>query len=277
MNEECNDDCSTCSKDCDSRKETRDMRIPSGPFSDVGKVIAVASGKGGVGKSLVTALLASAMRARGNACAVLDADATGPSVPKSFGIKAKAEADDRGLLPAESRTGVKIMSVNLLLDAEESPVVWRGPLISGVVRQFWKDVVWGRVDYMFVDMPPGTGDVALTVFQNLPVDGAIIVTTPQDLASMIVKKAFNMTKLMNIPVLGIVENMSRVVCPDCGREIKLFGESRADEMAAEFGVPVLAKIPIDPKIAELVDKGEVEAISGEYVAEAVELLSKTNE
>ena len=274
MSESCSGNCSSCSSNCSSREEAQDMRIPCGPFSNVKKVIGVVSGKGGVGKSLVTSMLASAMQARGNACAVLDADITGPSIPKSFGIKSRAKADESGLLPEESKTGIKIMSINLLLESEESPVVWRGPVISGVIQQFWKDVAWGDVDYMFVDMPPGTGDVSLTVFQNLPVDGIIIVTTPQDLVTMIVKKAFNMAKLMNIPVLGIVENMSYAVCPDCGKKINIFGESKIDEIAAELGVPVLAKIPIDPKNASLVDKGAVELADDKYVADAVDFLKK---
>ena len=274
MSEACSGNCSSCSSNCSSREEAQDMRIPCGPFSNVKKVIGVVSGKGGVGKSLVTSMLASAMQARGNACAVLDADITGPSIPKSFGIKSRAKADESGLLPEESKTGIKIMSINLLLESEESPVVWRGPVISGVIQQFWKDVAWGDVDYMFVDMPPGTGDVSLTVFQNLPVDGIIIVTTPQDLVTMIVKKAFNMAKLMNIPVLGIVENMSYAFCPDCGKKINIFGESKIDEIAAELGVPVLAKIPIDPKNASLVDKGAVELADDKYVADAVDFLKK---
>ena len=270
----CSGNCSSCSSNCDSKKEAQDLRIPCGPFSNVKKVIGVVSGKGGVGKSLVTSMLASAMQARGNACAVLDADITGPSIPKSFGIKARAKADESGLLPEESKTGIKVMSINLLLENEESPVVWRGPVISGVIQQFWKDVAWGDVDYMFVDMPPGTGDVSLTVFQNLPVDGIVIVTTPQDLVTMIVKKAFNMAKMMNIPVLGLVENMSYFVCPDCNKEYKIFGESKIDEVAAELGVPVLAKLPIDPKTASLVDKGAIELADDKYVADAVDFISK---
>ena len=274
MSSGCSGNCSSCASNCDSRKEAQDMRIPCGPFSNIKKVIGVVSGKGGVGKSLVTSMLASAMQARGKACAVLDADITGPSIPKSFGIKARAKADESGLLPEESKTGIKVMSVNLLLENEESPVVWRGPVISGVIQQFWKDVAWGDVDYMFVDMPPGTGDVSLTVFQNLPVDGIVIVTTPQDLVTMIVKKAFNMAKLMNIPVLGLVENMSYVVCPDCGKEFKIFGESKIDEIASELGVPVLAKLPIDPKTASLVDKGAIELADDKYIASAVDFISK---
>ena len=274
MSESCSGNCASCASagGCSSKKE--DLRIPCGPFSNVKKVIGVVSGKGGVGKSLVTSMLASAMQARGNACAVLDADITGPSIPKSFGIKTRAKADETGLLPEESNTGIKIMSVNLLLESEDSPVVWRGPVISGVIQQFWKDVAWGDVDYMFVDMPPGTGDVSLTVFQNLPVDGIVIVTTPQDLVTMIVKKAYNMAKLMNIPVLGLVENMSNVVCPDCGKSINVFGESKLEEVAKELDVPVLARIPIDPKTAALVDKGAVELADDECVKDAVEVISK---
>ncbi len=269
---ECNGNCSACSSKC-SEKEKQDLRIPCGPFSNVKKVIGVVSGKGGVGKSLVTSLLACAMQTRGNACAVLDADITGPSIPKSFGIHERAKADETGLLPEESKTGIKIMSVNLLLENEDSPVVWRGPVISGVIQQFWKDVAWGDVDYMFVDMPPGTGDVSLTVFQNLPVDGIVIVTTPQDLVTMIVKKAYNMAKMMNIPIIGLVENMSYTVCPDCGKKISLFGESKLDAVAEELGVPVLARLPIDPKTAALVDKGAVELVDDECMAGAVDILS----
>ena len=277
MSEQCTHNCETCGVDCASRssaQKQQDFKVNAHPLSNIKKVIAVVSGKGGVGKSLVTSLLASAMQARGKACAVLDADITGPSIPKSFGIKGRAKADETGLLPEESKTGIKIMSVNLLLESEDSPVVWRGPVISGVIQQFWKDVAWGDVDYMFVDMPPGTGDVPLTVFQNLPVDGIIIVTTPQELVTMIVKKAYNMAKLMNIPVLGIVENMSYAVCPDCGKKFSIFGESHIDEVAEELGVPVLARLPIDPRNASLVDKGAVELADDKYIAGAVEALLK---
>ena len=240
----------------------------------MGQIWMIASGKGGVGKSLVTSMLASSMQANGCSTAILDADITGPSIPKAFGLTNRAEADASGLLPEITKTGIKVMSVNLLLEKEDSPVVWRGPVISGVIQQFWKDVAWGEVDYMFVDMPPGTGDVSLTVFQNLPVDGIVIVTTPQDLVTMIVKKAFNMAKLMNIPVLGIVENMSYAVCPDCGKQINIFGESKVEEVAAELGVPVLAKLPIVPQTAALVDKGAVELADDSYIKNAVEFIKE---
>lgn len=250
----CSGDCGSCSSDC----KERDLHQPMNQYSAVKKVIGIVSGKGGVGKSLVTSLMAAAMQSKGRQCAILDADVTGPSIPKSFGIHTKAQSNELGLLPAETATGIKVMSVNLLLEDENQPVVWRGPVISGVIQQFWTDVVWGNVDFMFVDMPPGTGDVPLTVFQSLPVDGILIVTTPQDLVNMIVKKAYHMAEMMNIPVLGLVENMSYLACPDCGKHIPVFGESKIDEIAAELKLPVLAKLPIDPKIASLVDKGSVE-------------------
>ena len=273
-NHGCTGNCSSCSANCSSKEEKQDLRIPQGPFSDVKKVIGIVSGKGGVGKSLVTSMLASSMQANGCSTAILDADITGPSIPKAFGLTDRAEADASGLLPEITKTGIKVMSVNLLLEKEDSPVVWRGPVISGVIQQFWKDVAWGEVDYMFVDMPPGTGDVSLTVFQNLPVDGIVIVTTPQDLVTMIVKKAYNMAKLMNIPVLGIVENMSYAVCPDCGKQINIFGESKVEEVAAELGVPVLAKLPIVPQTAALVDKGAVELADDSYIKNAVEFIKE---
>ncbi|MBQ6268184.1 MAG: Mrp/NBP35 family ATP-binding protein [Clostridia bacterium] len=271
MSEACNGNCASCQSGCDQKPQ--DLHIPGNAFSSVKKVIGVVSGKGGVGKSLVTAMLASAMQARGHACAVLDADVTGPSVPKSFGIHAHAKADETGILPEVSKTGVKIMSINLLLESEEAPVVWRGPVISGVIQQFWKDVAWGDVDYMFVDMPPGTGDVSLTVFQNLPVDGILIVTTPQDLVTMIVKKAINMAKLMDIPVLGLIENMSYVVCPDCGKQINVFGESKLDEIAAALEIPVLARLPLDPKNAALVDQGAVELCDDKALQGAIDAVA----
>ena len=266
----CSGDCANCSSKC----EQKDLRLPQGSFSNVKKVIAVVSGKGGVGKSLVTSLLASETRARGFETAVLDADVTGPSIPRSFGLFGQVVGDERGMLPAVSQTGVKVMSVNLLLEKEDQPVVWRGPVISGVIQQFWQEVAWDDVDYMFVDMPPGTGDIPLTVFQSLPVDGIVIVTTPQDLVTMIVKKAYNMAKLMNIPVLGIIENMSYVECPDCGKKISVFGESNIDKVAADLDIPVLAKLPIRPAAAPMIDHGDVESVQMPDIAPAVDFLTK---
>lgn len=255
---ECSHDCSSCAQNCGERKEPQSFLKPMNKASHIKKVIGVVSGKGGVGKSLVTCLLASACAKAGLKVGVLDADITGPSVPKSFGVSQRAKQDSEFLLPNITKTGIKVMSINMLLESEESPVVWRGPVISGVVEQFWTEVRWGELDYLFVDMPPGTGDVALTVFQSLPVDGIVIVSTPQDLVKMIVNKAFNMAKLMHIPVLGVVENMSYFVCPDCGKKHELFGRSKIDETAGELGIPVLAKLPIDPKINRMVDEGRVE-------------------
>lgn len=254
MSEGCSGNCSSCSSNC----EKKDMRLPENQYSTVKKVIGVVSGKGGVGKSLVTSLLAVAALSAGKQAAILDADVTGPSIPKAFGLHDRAEGSEEGLFPMQTKTGVRVMSVNLLLEKEDAPVIWRGPVISGMINQFWQEVIWGDVDYMFVDMPPGTGDVPLTVFQSLPVDGIVIVTTPQDLVTLIVKKAYNMAKMMNIPVLGLVENMSYFECPDCGKRHSIFGESKLDEVAKELGVPVLARLPIDPKTAALVDRGAVE-------------------
>ncbi len=254
MSEGCSGNCSSCSSNC----EKKDMRLPENQYSTVKKVIGVVSGKGGVGKSLVTSLLAVAAQSAGKQAAILDADVTGPSIPKAFGLHDRAEGSEEGLFPMQTKTGVRVMSVNLLLEKEDAPVIWRGPVISGMINQFWQEVIWGDVDYMFVDMPPGTGDVPLTVFQSLPVDGIVIVTTPQDLVTLIVKKAYNMAKMMNIPVLGLVENMSYFECPDCGKRHSIFGESKLDEVAKELGVPVLARMPIDPKTAALVDRGAVE-------------------
>lgn len=254
MSEGCSGNCSSCSSNC----EKKDMRLPENQYSTVKKVIGVVSGKGGVGKSLVTSLLAVAAQSAGKQSAILDADVTGPSIPKAFGLHDRAEGSEEGLFPMQTKTGVRVMSVNLLLEKEDAPVIWRGPVISGMINQFWQEVIWGDVDYMFVDMPPGTGDVPLTVFQSLPVDGIVIVTTPQDLVTLIVKKAYNMAKMMNIPVLGLVENMSYFECPDCGKRHSIFGESKLDEVAKELGVPVLARLPIDPKTAALVDRGAVE-------------------
>jgi Mrp family chromosome partitioning ATPase len=234
-------------------------------LSDIKNVIGVVSGKGGVGKSLVTSLLAVLMNRRRQATAILDADVTGPSIPKAFGIKEKAKANELGLLPVKSKTGVDIMSVNLLLENDSDPVVWRGPIIAGTVKQFWSEVVWNKVDYMFVDMPPGTGDVPLTVFQSLPIKGIIVVTSPQELVSMIVKKAVRMAELMNVPVLGIVENMSYFECPDCKSRHNVFGESKIDEIAEELGIDTVAKMPIDPKIAAACDKGLIELLNFDYL------------
>ncbi len=261
---ECTHDCSTCGADCASRK-TESLLAPMNSQSNVKKVIAVMSGKGGVGKSLVTSLMAVLAKRNGSEAAILDADITGPSIPKMFGVHDKAMGTEDGILPNESRTGVKMMSVNLLLENDTDPVVWRGSLISGTVKQFWTDVVWGEVDYMFVDMPPGTGDVPLTVFQSLPVDGIIVVTSPQELVGMIVEKAVNMAKMMNIPVLGIVENMSWVACPDCGRKIFPFGESKTAQVALEHSVPLLAQLPLDPALARMCDTGVIELFNENWM------------
>ena len=267
---ECTHDCSSCGADCSSR----DLKAPANAKSKVKKVIAVVSGKGGVGKSTVTASLAVAMARRGKKVAVLDADITGPSIPTAFGIHQRATGTDEGIDPAVTPGGIKLMSLNLLSAEETAPVIWRGPVIAGVVTQFWQDVVWGDVDYMFVDMPPGTGDVPLTVFQSLPVDGAVVVTSPQDLVSMIVAKAVNMAEMMKVPMLGIVENMSYIVCPDCGKHINVFGESHVDEVAAKHGLPVLAKCPIDPQLAALSDAGMIETYGGEYLEGAADACEK---
>ena len=269
---ECTHDCSSCSSNCGERKEKQSFLKPMNKNSNIKKVIGIVSGKGGVGKSLVSCLLASRCQRAGLKVGILDADITGPSVPKSFGITSRAMQDETGLLPTVTKTGVKMMSINLLLEDVNSPVVWRGPVISGVIEQFWTDVNWGELDYLFVDMPPGTGDVALTVFQSLPVDGIVIVSTPQDLVKMIVNKAFNMARLMNVPVLGLVENMSYYECPDCKKKLTIFGESQIDATAAELGVPVLAKLPINPDVARLVDEGRVEDIDCPELDEFVSVL-----
>jgi Mrp family chromosome partitioning ATPase len=275
MSEKCDQNCSACSKECSDRKEKQtDFSVKLNAKSSVRKVIGIISGKGGVGKSLVASMLAVLMNRRGHSTAIFDADITGPSIPKAFGIKDKAKSGGQGLLPVESRDGIKIMSINLLLNNDTDPVIWRGPLIASTIKQFWSDVVWGEVDFMFIDMPPGTGDVALTVFQSLPVDGIIIVTSPQELVSMIVSKAVNMAKRMNVPILGIIENMSYLKCPDCGKEINVFGESRIEEVAREHGIPVLGKLPIDPAIASAVDKGLIEDFEGDWLEKTAEILEK---
>ena len=266
---ECTHDCSTCGADCASRNKPESLLEAQNAFSNVKKVIAVVSGKGGVGKSLVTSLLAVLTKRNGNSTAILDADITGPSIPKMFGIHDKAMGTEDGILPVESRTGVKMMSVNLLLENDTDPVIWRGALIAGTVKQFWTDVLWGDVDYMFVDMPPGTGDVPLTVFQSLPVDGIIIVTSPQELVGMIVDKAVNMAKMMKIPVLGLVENMSWIACPDCGKKIYPFGESQTAKVALEEGIPLLAQLPIDPALARECDTGVIELFNEDWMEPVV--------
>ena len=267
---ECSGNCSSCSSDC----KDRDMHLKQNEYSDVKKIYAVVSGKGGVGKSSVTALLASAMQARGQQVAILDADVTGPSMPKMFGIEGMAESDATGLLPRVTKTGIRMMSINLLLENSESPVVWRGPVISGAIQQFFTEVAWGDVDYMFVDMPPGTGDVPLTVFQSLKVDGIIVVTTPQDLVGLIVTKAINMAKMMNIPVVGIVENMSYFKCPNCDEKHYIFGEGKTQQVADKFGLPVLAKLPVDTRTPELADKGAIELSDFEAVMPVIDELLK---
>lgn len=270
MSENCNHNCEGCQADCGSRNA--DFKQPANKYSHIKKVIGVVSGKGGVGKSLVTCILAAGCAKAGLKVGVLDADITGPSVPKSFGVHSRAMQDGECLLPAVTDGGIKLMSINLLLESESAPVVWRGPVISGVINQFWSDVRWGELDYLFVDMPPGTGDVALTVFQGLPVDGIVIVTTPQDLVQMIVEKAFNMAKMMKVPVLGLVENMSAYVCPDCGKSHPLFGTSKVEETAAALGVPVLAKLPLDPAVNALVDAGRVEDVQRPELQDFIDVL-----
>lgn len=277
MAENCTHDCSTCGESCPSRtaqQKKTDFLEPCNSLSTIKQVIAVVSGKGGVGKSLVTSSLAAAMAKRGKKVGILDADITGPSIPYAFGIHNKATGSELGIDPAVSKTGVKIMSLNLLTMDETDPVVWRGPVIAGTVKQFWTDVVWGDVDYMFVDMPPGTGDVPLTVFQSLPVDGIIVVTSPQDLVSMIVTKAVRMAEMMNIPILGIVENYSYFECPDCGKRHAIYGESHVDEVAGRHQIKVLAKLPIDPAFAAACDAGKVEDLENNPMTEVARILEE---
>ena len=270
----CSGNCASCSSNCSDRK-AESLLARANAKSNVKKVIAVMSGKGGVGKSTVTTMLAAAVSKLGFKTAVLDADITGPSVPKAFGLKEQIIGSDDGMLPAETRTGIKVMSINLLLPEETDPVLWRGPVVAGAVKQFWTDVCWGDVDYMFVDMPPGTGDVALTVFQSLPIDGVVLVTSPQDLVSMIVGKAVKMAQMMKVPMYGFVENYSFFRCPDCGREYKIFGESKLDQAAKEYGLPILARLPIDPETAKQFDAGEMEQVDLSGVAAAAALISGT--
>lgn len=271
MSEEaCSHDCSSCGKDCPSRKDPASFLEKANPASRVGRVIGVVSGKGGVGKSFVTAGLATILQRRGFRTGILDADITGPSIPKMFGLHDKTTGDGTVIFPAVTKNGMSVISVNLLLEDENAPVVWRGPMIASVVKQFWTDVIWKDVDYLFVDMPPGTGDVPLTVFQSVPVDGIVVVTSPQELVSMIVAKAVGMAKMMNIPILGVVENMSYVKCPDCGREIKVFGESHLEENVRKYNLHVLGRVPIDPEAAALCDTGRAEEIGFPWLQEAAE-------
>ena len=271
MSEECTHNCSTCSAGCAS-KEQQSLKEQPHALSSVKHIIAVVSGKGGVGKSLVTSMLAVNMQRLGYKTAILDADVTGPSIPKAFGLRGGVDGDENGMIPPTTTSGIDIMSVNLMLEDETKPVVWRGPVIAGAVKQFWTDTIWHNIDYMFIDCPPGTGDVPLTVFQSIPIDGVVIVSSPQELVSMIVEKAANMAKMMNVPVYGLVENMSYVKCPDCGKEIKVFGDSHIDQIAEKFGYDLLGRIPMDPKLAALVDKGWIEMMNNDYLDTAAEIL-----
>lgn len=275
MSESCNQNCNTCVEDCNDRQgEKVDFSAKLHELSKVKKVIGIVSGKGGVGKSLVTSLLAVTMNGQGYRAAILDADITGPSIPKAFGLTEKARGNQFGILPVKSKAGIDIMSINLLLENDTDPVVWRGPIIAGTVKQFWSDVIWDNIDFMFIDMPPGTGDVPLTVFQSIPVDGIIIVTSPQELVSMIVAKAVKMAEMMQIPILGLVENMSYFACPDCGRHYNLFGDSHIEAIAQQHHLNVLAKLPVDPVLAGACDKGEVELLSTDFFAATAEILKK---
>jgi len=273
MSETCNHDCSNCSSNCDSKDPKSFLEKPH-DMSNIKKVIGVVSGKGGVGKSLVTSILAVLLSRQGLKCGILDADVTGPSIPTVFGVKGPAEGTDTGLFPVQSKNGVKVMSVNLLLEDITDPVVWRGPMIAGVVKQFWTDVIWGDTDVLLIDMPPGTGDVPLTVFQSIPVDAIVVVSSPQELVGMVVEKAVKMAEMMNIPVAGLVENMSYVQCPDCGKEIKLFGDSHIQEIADSHGLPVLGRLPIDPQLAKACDNGTVEDFNSAWLEEMAANLTK---
>ncbi|MBE6023811.1 MAG: Mrp/NBP35 family ATP-binding protein [Cellulosilyticum sp.] len=268
MSESCSSHCGSCSQECSSRKpDPKSFLVAPHKLSHIKKVVGIVSGKGGVGKSSVTSMLAVAMKRKGYGVGILDADITGPSIPKAFGINQKAFATENGLYPVPSKTEIDIMSINLLLDKPTDPVVWRGPVIAGAVKQFWEEVIWENEEYLFVDMPPGTGDVPLTVFQSIPVDGIVIVTSPQDLVSMIVAKAVKMANIMNVPIIGLVENYSYFMCPDCDKKHAIFGESKIDEVAAEYGLQVLAKLPIDPAIAKACDNGQVEEVELEPINE----------
>ncbi|MCM1486932.1 MAG: Mrp/NBP35 family ATP-binding protein [Firmicutes bacterium] len=253
---ECTHDCSSCGESCSSRTQPQDLRESPHPLSKIKKIIAVVSGKGGVGKSMVTSMLAAESNRTGNRTAILDADITGPSIPQIFGLRGRAYGDENGIIPSKTEKGISVMSLNLLLEKTTDPVIWRGPVIAGMVKQFWTDVIWNDIDYMFVDMPPGTGDVPLTVFQSVPVDGIIVVTSPQELVSMIVEKSVNMANAMNIPILGIVENMSYFKCDNCGKEHNIFGESHINDIAAKFGIKSVCRLPVNPEIAAMADKGQ---------------------
>ena len=274
MSENCSGNCASCSSNCASKKKESFIE-PTGEFNNIKHVVAVVSGKGGVGKSMVTSLLATLMSQKGYKVGILDADITGPSIPKSFGIMGNAMQNELGILPAESKGGIKIMSVNMLLKETDAPVVWRGPVIAGAVKQFWQDVVWGDLDYLFIDCPPGTGDVPLTVFQTIPLDGVVMVTSPQDLVSLIVKKAYNMANMMNINILGLVENMSYVKCPDCGKEFSVFGGG-SESVASELNIDLLGKLPIDVSLTQMVDNGCIEHFSEDYLYKAIEKLENLN-
>ncbi len=266
---ECSHDCSSCGAEC-AGNSTQGFLEEQNPFSDIKKVIGVVSGKGGVGKSLVTSLLASSFKKEGKDVAIIDADITGPSIPRIFGIAEKAEGSDNGIFPVITKSGIKMISINLLLENADDPVVWRGPVIAGAVKQFWSDVIWGTVDYMFVDMPPGTGDVPLTVFQSLPIDGIIVVTSPQELVEMIVSKAVKMAELMNVPVIGVVENMSYFICQNCGEKHFIYGNSHVDELAGRFGIDTVSKIPIDAAFAKACDEGKIEEYENGFLSEIVD-------
>ena len=275
MVENCSHNCESCTENCSERIKESFLEKPN-EMSHIKKVIGVVSGKGGVGKSLVTSLLAVLSRRKGYKTAIMDADITGPSIPKAFGLHGHAEASEWGLFPVKTAAGIGVMSLNLLMKNETDPVVWRGPLISSAVKQFWTDVIWGDVDYMFIDMPPGTGDVALTVFQSIPVDGIVIVASPQELVGMIVEKAVNMAKMMDVPVLALVENMSYITCPGCGKEIHVFGESHIDEIAQKHGVETVARMPIDPALAAACDAGTIESFNGAWLDGVLEKLTTEN-
>lgn len=274
MSETCNHNCNTCGAECGDRSAPQSFLEKPNELSHIQKVIGVVSGKGGVGKSLVTSLLAVSMQRRGYRSAVLDADITGPSIPKLFGVQERASADERGIFPVKTALGTEIMSINLLLEHDDDPVIWRGPVIAGTVKQFWTDVIWNDVDYMFVDMPPGTGDVPLTVFQSLPVDGIVVVTSPQELVNMIVGKAVKMAGMLNIPVLGIVENMAYFECPNCHEKHLIYGDSHIDQLAAKFGIDTVSQIPMDPKLASACDQGRIEWFAGDWLNQMADKLEK---